>query len=267
MDTPEKFGRYLVKEVLGRGAMGTVYLADDPLITRRVAIKVISAKLGRSHQELQARFEREFRSAGALSHANIVTIHDVGQQGESAFIAMEYVEGKSLEDLASLERCMPLETVADFLDQICSGLDYAHERAIVHRDIKPANIMVTHDGVVKIADFGVAKILDLGSTAVTQAGTTIGTPSYMAPEQALGNRVAGSADQFSVAVMVYQLLSGELPFTGDSLTTVIYKIVRLHLASDEGVITILYLYFWRESAINLGWLMNAHIPQTILVTS
>ena len=226
MADPKSFGRYQVKQLLGRGAMGVVYLAEDPVITRKVAIKVISSQPGQADSELQARFEREFRSAGTLSHPNIVTIHDVGKQGTRTFIAMEYVEGKSLEDVANLERCMPLETVASLLDQICSGLDYAHERSIVHRDIKPANIIVTPDGRAKITDFGVAKVLDLTTTGVTQEGATIGTPSYMSPEQAKGYRVKGSADQFSVAVMVYRLLTGERPFMGDSRSTVMYKIVH-----------------------------------------
>ena len=225
MATPKKFGRYEVKELLGKGAMGVVYLAEDPVITRQVAIKVVSAKVGSANPELQARFQREFKSAGALSHPNIVTIHDVGRQGARMFIAMEYVEGKSLEDLARLERRMPVETVASLVDQICSGLTYAHERAIVHRDIKPANIIVTPGGRAKITDFGVAKVLDLSTTGVTQAGATVGTPSYMAPEQAKGERLGGSADQFSVAVMAYRLLTGALPFTGDTMTTVMYKIV------------------------------------------
>ena len=226
MADPKSFGRYQVKKLLGRGAMGVVYLAEDPVITRKVAIKVISSQPGQTDSELQARFEREFRSAGTLSHPNIVTIHDVGKQGTRTFIAMEYVEGKSLEDVANLERCMPLETVASLLDQICSGLDYAHERSIVHRDIKPANIIVTPDGRAKITDFGVAKVLDLTTTGVTQEGATIGPPSYMSPEQAKGYRVKGSADQFSVAVMVYRLLTGERPFMGDSRSTVMYKIVH-----------------------------------------
>ena len=226
MADPKNFGRYQVKQLLGRGAMGIVYLAEDPVITRKVAIKVISAQPGQADPELQARFEREFRSAGTLSHPNIVTIHDVGKQGTRTFIAMEYVEGKSLEDLANVERCMPLETVADLLDQIGGGLDYAHERGIVHRDIKPANIIVRADGRAKITDFGVAKVLDLATTGVTQEGATIGTPSYMAPEQAKGYGVKGSADQFSVAVMMYRLLTGERPFMGDSRSTVMYKIVH-----------------------------------------
>ena len=173
MADPKNFGRYQVKQLLGRGAMGIAYLAEDPVITRKVAIKAISAQPSQADPELQARFEREFRSAGTLSHPNIVTIHDVGKQGARTFIAMEYVEGKSLEDIANLERCMPLETVADLLDQIGSGLDYAHERGIVHRDIKPANIIVRADGRAKITDFGVAKVLDLATTGVTQEGATL----------------------------------------------------------------------------------------------
>ena len=222
----KNFGRYQVKQLLGQGAMGLVYLAEDPVIGREVAIKVIEARPGQNDPGLQARFEREFRSAGTLSHPNIVTIHDVGTEGARTFIAMEYVRGESLEAMAASKRLLSLETVADLLDQICSGLDYAHERGIVHRDIKPANIIFTPDGRPKITDFGVAKVLDAGTVAMTQEGAAIGTPSYMAPEQAKGHPVKGTADQFSVAVMVYRLLTGECPFMGESWSTIMYKVVH-----------------------------------------
>ena len=222
----KNFGRYQVKQLLGQGAMGLVYLAEDPVIGREVAIKVIEVPPGQNGPGLQARFEREFRSAGTLSHPNIVTIHDVGTEGDRTFIAMEYVRGESLEAMAASKSLLSLETVADLLDQICSGLDYAHERGIVHRDIKPANIIVTPDGRPKITDFGVAKVLDSGTVAMTQEGAAIGTPSYMAPEQAKGSPVKGTADQFSVAVVAYRLLAGECPFMGESWSTIMYKIVH-----------------------------------------
>ena len=222
----QNFGRYQVQQLLGQGAMGLVYLAKDPVIGREVAIKVIEVPAGQDGPGLQARFEREFRSAGTLSHPNIVTIHDVGTEGDRTFIAMEYVRGESLEAIAASKSLPSLETVADLLDQICSGLDYAHERGIVHRDIKPANIIVTPDGRPKITDFGVAKVLDSGTVAMTQEGAAIGTPSYMAPEQAKGSPVKGTADQFSVAVIAYRLLAGECPFMGESWSTIMYKIVH-----------------------------------------
>ena len=226
MGEVKNFGRYQVKQLLGQGAMGLVYLAEDPVIGREVAVKVIEVPPGQNGPGLQARFEREFRSAGTLSHPNIVTIHDVGTEGARTFIAMEYVRGESLEAMAASKRLLSLETVADLLDQICSGLDYAHERGIVHRDIKPANIIFTPDGRPKITDFGVAKVLDSGTVAMTQEGAAIGTPSYMAPEQAKGHPVKGTADQFSVAVIVYRLLTGECPFMGESWSTIMYKVVH-----------------------------------------
>ena len=226
MGEVKNFGRYQVKQLLGQGAMGLVYLAEDPVIGREVAVKVIEVPPGQNGPGLQARFEREFRSAGTLSHPNIVTIHDVGTEGDRTFIAMEYVRGESLEAMAASKRLLSLETVADLLDQICNGLDYAHERGIVHRDIKPANIIFTPDGRPKITDFGVAKVLDSGTVAMTQEGAAIGTPSYMAPEQAKGHPVKGTADQFSVAVIVYRLLTGECPFMGESWSTIMYKVVH-----------------------------------------
>ena len=226
MGEVKNFGRYQVKQLLGQGAMGLVYLAEDPVIGREVAVKVIEVPPGQNGPGLQARFEREFRSAGTLSHPNIVTIHDVGTEGARTFIAMEYVRGESLEAMAASKRLLSLETVADLLDQICSGLDYAHERGIVHRDIKPANIIFTPDGRPKITDFGVAKVLDSVTVAMTQEGAAIGTPSYMAPEQAKGHPVKGTADQFSVAVIVYRLLTGECPFMGESWSTIMYKVVH-----------------------------------------
>ena len=226
MAAPESFGRYQVKQLLGQGAMGSVYLAEDPVISRKVAIKVISAPFGQAGKDHQVRFEREFKAAGTLSHPNIVTIHDVGTHEGQTFVAMEYIDGQSLEEIFDQEGTLSLDTVATLLDQICSGLDYAHERGIVHRDIKPANIIVTTDGRAKITDFGVAKVLDVTATGLTRDGTAIGTPSYMSPEQAKGYPVQGSSDQFSLAVLVYRFVTGERPFTGDSLATLVYKIVH-----------------------------------------
>ncbi len=212
--------------MLGRGAMGLVYLAEDPVIGREVAIKAIRNPTGAEAaevQEMRARFEGEFRSAGTLSHPNIVTVYDVGQEGDSSFIAMEYVKGETLESVMRSERNLSPNEIADLALQLGSALDYAHKRDIVHRDIKPANIMITWDGRPMVTDFGVAK---LASSTVTRTGTIIGTPAYMAPEQVTGGTISGASDQFSLGVILYQLLTGERPFSGENPTTVLYKIVH-----------------------------------------
>jgi len=226
MGEEKQFGRYEVRSTIGRGAMGVVYLAEDPVIGRKVAIKVVEAHDGLEKDELeqlQARFEREFQSAGRLSHPNIVSVHDVGQQGGNTFIAMEYVQGESLHSVLAESRAFSFKEIADLAAQLCSALDYAHEYGIVHRDIKPANIMITRDGRPKITDFGVAKV---ATTTLTRTGTVVGTPAYMSPEQVTGHPVSGAADQFSLAVMIYQMITGERPFTGENPTTIMYKIVH-----------------------------------------
>jgi tRNA A-37 threonylcarbamoyl transferase component Bud32 len=223
---PSRFGRYEVQRVVGRGAMGIVYLADDPVIGRQVAIKAIQAHAGLDPKELamrQERFEREFRSAGTLSHPNIVTVYDVGQEGSVSFIAMEYVPGESLEEVFKSGRTLSFKEITDILGQIASGLDYAHERSIVHRDVKPANILLTVGGQPKITDFGVAK---LTTTSMTTTGMIVGTPMYMAPEQITGRPVVPASDQFALAVILYEMLTGERPFEGDNPTTVMYRIVH-----------------------------------------
>ncbi|MEZ5332053.1 MAG: serine/threonine-protein kinase [Thermoanaerobaculia bacterium] len=221
-----RFGRYQVQRVLGKGAMGIVYLAEDPVIGRQVAVKVIHAQAGLEGDELalrQQRFEREFRSAGTLSHPNIVTVYDVGQEGSDSFIAMEYVRGESLETVLKSGRLLTFKEIADIALQTASALDYAHERSIIHRDIKPGNILMTVDGSPKITDFGVAK---LSTAGMTTTGTIIGTPMYMAPEQITGHEVSPASDQFSLAVVIYEMLTGERPFEGDNATTVMYRIVH-----------------------------------------
>jgi serine/threonine-protein kinase len=226
MGDAKRFGRYEVCDTIGRGAMGVVYLAEDPVIGRKVAIKVVEAHTGLEKDELvqlQARFEREFQSAGRLSHPNIVGVHDVGQEEGATFIAMEYVQGESLASVLAENRAFSFKEIADLAAQLCSGLDYAHEFGIVHRDIKPANILITRDGRPKITDFGVAKV---ATTTLTRTGTVVGTPAYMSPEQVTGHPVEGTADQFSLAVMIYQMLTGERPFTGENPTTIMYKIVH-----------------------------------------
>jgi serine/threonine-protein kinase len=222
----ETIGRYLIQTELGRGAMGVVYRAQDPAIGRWVAIKTI--KLAELSDEvergrLRDRLFREAQSAGILSHPGIVVVYDVGEDGEVTYIAMEFVGGPTLEKLLEADEPPDQQTILDVLRQTAAALDYAHKKGIVHRDIKPANIMIAEDGTVKITDFGVAKIS--ASQQLTQAGMVLGTPNYMSPEQIQGKPVDGRADQFALAVVSYEMLTGEKPFQGEQLTTVLYKIV------------------------------------------
>ena len=221
----DRIGRYKIVRELGRGAMGVVYLATDPTIGRPVAIKTI--RLGEvtnaeERARLRERLFREARSAGVLSHPGIVTIYDMEAQDDLAYIAMEYVNGPTLDQLISGQP-LPSDRMFSILGQTAVALDYAHQKGIVHRHIKPANIMVTEDGLSKITDFGIAKIST--NEQFTMTGTIVGTPHYMAPEQVQGLAVDGRADQFSLAVITFEMLTGEKPFTGEQLTTVVYKIV------------------------------------------
>ena len=222
----DRIGRYKIVRELGRGAMGVVYHAIDPNIGRPVAIKTIRlADAGKPEEQdrLRERLMREARSAGMLSHPGIVTIYDVEQQDDLAYIAMEYVDGPTLDHLLSQPQSFPAEQMFSILNQTAAALDYAHQKGIVHRDIKPANIMIAADGTAKITDFGIAKIT--ANDQFTLTGTIVGTPHYMSPEQVQGTPVDGRSDQFSLAVIAYEILTGEKPYTGEHLTTVVYKIV------------------------------------------
>jgi serine/threonine-protein kinase len=222
----DRIGRYKIVRELGRGAMGVVYHAIDPNIGRPVAIKTISFGDTRKPEEIDRQRERLFRearSAGMLSHPGIVTIYDVEQQGDLAYIAMEYVDGPTLDQVLSEAVPLAAERMFSILAQTAVALDYAHSKGIVHRDIKPANIMLSGDGTAKIADFGIAKIT--AAENLTMTGSIVGTPHYMSPEQVQGQPVDGRSDQFSLAVIAYEMLTGEKPYTGEHLTTVVYKIV------------------------------------------
>src|SRR5215475_14295750 len=222
----DRIGRYKIVRELGRGAMGVVYHAIDPNIGRPVAIKTIQFSSMRKPEEqerLRERLFREARSAGILSHPGIVTIYDVEQQGELAYIAMEYVDGPTLDQLLSESQPLAPNRIFSILAQTAAALDYAHGKGIVHRDIKPANIMIAGDGTAKIADFGIAKIT--ASEQFTMTGSIVGTPHYMSPEQVQGQQIDGRSDQFSLAVIAFEILTGEKPYTGEHLTTVVYKIV------------------------------------------
>ena len=206
--------------------MGVVYHAIDPNIGRPVAIKTIQLANVRNpgeQERLRERLFREARSAGMLSHPSIVTIYDVEQQDDLAFIAMEYVDGPTLDQILSASRPIDPERMFRLLAQTAAALDYAHQKGIVHRDIKPANVMIATDGTAKITDFGIAKITT--SEQLTMTGSIVGTPHYMSPEQVQGQPVDGRSDQFSLAVIAYEMLTGEKPYTGEHLTTVVYKIV------------------------------------------
>jgi tRNA A-37 threonylcarbamoyl transferase component Bud32 len=227
MEESVQVGRYQVQEVIGKGAMGVVYLAYDPQIGRRVALKTIRPAEGaRPHEvaENRERFQREARAAGSLLHPNIVTIFDVFEDRGTLYIAMEYVQGKLLEDFCSKKSLLAPERAARLAMQGLAGLQYAHKRGIVHRDIKPANLMVLEDEeTLKVMDFGVAR--EAGAH-LTQAGFVVGTPHYMSPEQIEGRPLDGRSDVFSMGVVLYELLAGERPFPGDSISTVIYRILH-----------------------------------------
>jgi serine/threonine-protein kinase len=221
----ERIGRYEILDELGRGAMGVVYKARDTKIGREVAIKTIrlSDKVDPSEvTALRERLFREAQSAGRLSHPGIVTIYDIEEEDDLAYISMELVDGRTLEALISGGETGELPFVGRVIRLAAAALDYAHSRDIVHRDIKPANLMITPDTRVKITDFGIARI---SSSQLTQTGTVMGTPSYMSPEQVKGDPLDGRSDQFSLAVIAYEMLTGQKPFAGENLTSVMFKIV------------------------------------------
>ena len=226
MTTLTKAGRYDLREELGRGAMGVVFHGFDPVIGRDVAVKTLrlsEAGTGLSREELIGRFQTEARAAGLLTHPNIVVVFDAGEEDGLFYITMEFVEGRSLQTLIDSRQPFPVPRVLKLMEQVCSALDFAHQHNVVHRDIKPANLMLTPDDVVKITDFGTAKILQFGTA---QTAHVMGTPSYMSPEQVKGKPVDGRSDIFSLGVILYELMTGEKPFPGQNITTVIYKIIN-----------------------------------------
>ena len=223
----EQIGRYRILDELGRGATGVVYRAQDPAIGRTIAIKTIrlSDFTDESERErLRERLFREAQSAGMLSHPNIVTIYDIAEENGLAYIFMECVDGPPLEKVLNTQD-PPLrgDVALAILRQTATALDYAHKKGIVHRDIKPANILIHDRTHAKITDFGVAKIM---SQQMTQSGVMMGTPNYMSPEQVQGHAVDGRADQFSLAVIAYEILTGEKPFLADQLPALLFRIVR-----------------------------------------
>ncbi len=220
-------GRYQVDKEIGRGAMGMVYLGHDPKIGRTVAIKTLMLSQefeGEKLKEVKERFFREAETAGRLNHPNIVTIYDVGEDQDMSYIAMDYLKGIDLLGYSKQDSLLPAKEVMDVIIKTADALDYAHKQKVVHRDIKPANIIYDKEtGVLKVTDFGVACLTDASKT---KTGTILGSPSYMSPEQLAGKRVDGRSDLFSLGVTMYQLLTGELPFVGESLASLMYKIAN-----------------------------------------
>jgi eukaryotic-like serine/threonine-protein kinase len=228
LDGTEKptLGRYLVEKELGRGSMGIVYLGRDPKINRRVAIKTLALSADFDAKDLATirdRFFREAETAGRLHHPNIVTIYDAGEEHDLAYIAMEYLEGKDLSTYIRPDQPLPFDWIIDIGVKVADALAFAHQNNVVHRDIKPTNI-VYHEAnrSVKVTDFGIARIADDASR--TKTGVVLGTPSYMSPEQISGKRVDGRSDLFSFGTMLFELVAGQTPFTGDSLATLTYQI-------------------------------------------
>jgi serine/threonine protein kinase len=220
-------GRYRIEALLGRGAMGAVYLGHDPKIGRQVAIKTMALSSefeGAELVEARERFFREAETAGRLQHRDIVTIFDAGEAADLAFIAMEYLRGQDLQPYTQSGRLLPVGAVLAIVERVALALAYAHSQGVVHRDIKPANVMIDlATDTVKVTDFGIARIAD---SSRTRTGMVLGTPSFMSPEQMAGQRVEGRSDLYSLGVMLFQLLTGRLPHQADSMARLMYQIAN-----------------------------------------
>jgi serine/threonine protein kinase len=224
----EVLGRYKIVDIVGRGAMGVVYKAVDPVIDRIVAIKTVNLLLSREDMaEYEARFQQEIKAAGRLNHPNIVIIYDVGRTEHMAYMAMEFLDGKELKDLLAAGERPDVETTVDIMAQVADGLSFAHSHDIIHRDIKPSNIMVinTPNGVLaKITDFGIARMP--ASAVKTMTGLILGSPRYMSPEQVIGKTIDHRSDIFSLGVVLYETLTGIAPFDGDNINAIMYATVN-----------------------------------------
>jgi eukaryotic-like serine/threonine-protein kinase len=233
-----KLGRYEITGTLGQGAMGVVYSAHDPLLDRVVAIKTINMSLEQEEiAEYGARFEQEAKAAGGLNHPNIITIYDVGSSGNVAYMAMEYLEGRELRHMLVGGNPLPTGIAIDIAAQVAEGLAYAHERHVVHRDIKPANIMVVTGNRAKITDFGIARMRS--SQVKTMTGMVMGSPKYMSPEQVMGQRADGRSDIFSVGVMLYEMLTGTAPFSGETITSLMFQVLNVNPAPPRQLVALI----------------------------
>ena len=225
-EIPKKIDRYEIIEAVGYGAMGAVYRAFDPLIKRPVAVKTLRLDVPPQSPDYKAflnRFATEARTAGRLSHPNIITLYDVGHtEDQVPWLAMEFVEGQTVAELVQGERLRP-EVVVGLVSQIAAAIDYAHTEGVIHRDIKPSNVIIFGGEKVKVTDFGIAKLMDAD---VTHSGLMMGTPSYMSPEQAMGEELDGRTDIFSLGVVAFEMLSGKQPFPGNNVTSILYKLVH-----------------------------------------
>lgn len=221
----KKLGKYSIQSVLGQGAMGVVYQGFDPNIERTVAIKTIRKNAFAPNEmgPMLGRFKREAQAAGRLTHPGIVTVYDYGEEGDTAYIAMEFVRGRELKDFLDKNERFPLNTTLKIITQLLDALAYSHAQGVVHRDVKPGNILLLNDGQIKVMDFGIARI---ESSTLTQFGDVIGTPSYMSPEQFSGHQVDNRSDLFSTGVILYHLLTGEKPFPGNSMTTIMHRVLN-----------------------------------------
>ena len=225
MTVPKRLGKYEIQSILGKGAMGLVYKAFDPQIERTVAIKTVRKDIAEPELALQftARFRNEARAAGRLNHPNIVGVYEYGEDDAVAFIAMEYVDGTGLGEYLNRKARFEFSQTCGIIGQLLRALEFAHDRGVVHRDIKPANLILTLQGVLKVADFGIARI---DTSDLTMAGTVLGTPSYMSPEQCLGKPTDQRSDLFSAGVVLYELLTGQKPFIGTA-DTIMYQICNV----------------------------------------
>ncbi len=214
-------GKYRIEKLLGKGGMGAVFLAHDLTLEREVAIKVLPPDVAQDEQVVR-RFQQEAKTAARLDHPNIIPIYRVESEGGLNYFVMKYISGTSLEDLLEKKEPLPVPEIQRILWEAACAIGHAHQRGVVHRDVKPANIMFDHDGRVMLTDFGISKALQ-AATGFTATGMIIGTPHYMAPEQGKGAPVDGRADQYSLAVVGYRMITAELPFSGDSVHTIIYK--------------------------------------------
>jgi serine/threonine-protein kinase len=226
-ETLSRVGRFDILEELGKGSMGQVYKALDPKINRLLAIKTIRFSDEFEEdliQEIKERFFREAEIAGQLSHPSIVTIYDVGEDRDLTYMAMEFLEGENLEKYIFKENLLPFTKILDIIAEVAEALAFAHRADVIHRDIKPANIMLLKNGGVKVTDFGIAKAI---SSSRTKTGVILGTPNYMSPEQIMGQKMDLRSDIFSLGVLFFQLLTGELPFHGENLSSLLYQITQI----------------------------------------